>query len=188
MILYVNSCVRDNSRTDRISRQLLKLLEKDDKNVMEVFLPDEGIFPLSKDRLAKRDLLLKSGNVNDEIFKYAIQFAKADTIVIAAPYWDSSFPAILKTYLENVYVTGIVTKYGIDGKPCGLCNANKLYYVTTAGGPYAPDYSYNYIKSLALDYFGIKETKLIVADMLDIDGTDSEKIVEQTILNLSDKL
>ena len=49
------------------------------------------------------------------MFRYARQFAAADKIVIAAPLWDLSFPAQLKVYLENIYVTGIVTKYSDAG-------------------------------------------------------------------------
>ena len=41
------------------------------------------------------------------MFDLASQFQQADEIVIAAPYWDLSFPAILKLYLENIYVTGV---------------------------------------------------------------------------------
>ena len=39
-----------------------------------------------------------------------------------------------------------------------LCKATELYYVTTAGGPYDPTYSYGYIESLAKNFFGIPET------------------------------
>lgn len=49
---------------------------------------------------------------------------------------DLSFPARLKIYLENIYVTGIVSKYDENGRPRGLCRAERLYYVTTAGGPF----------------------------------------------------
>ena len=62
-----------------------------------------------------------------------------------------------------------------------MCRAEKLYYVTTAGGPYIPDYSYNYIRDLAIQYFGIKETVLIKAEMLDVDGFSADEIVQQTI-------
>lgn len=108
------------------------------------------------------------------IFKYAKQFAAADTIVIAAPFWDLSFPADLKTYIENIYVTGIVSRYGIDGKPVGMCKAEQLYYVTTAGGPYLPDYSFGYIRDLAVQH-------LIKAEMLDVEGFSAENIIRQVI-------
>ena len=88
--------------------------------------------------------------------------------MIAAPFWDLSFPAILKLYIENIYITGIVSEYTENGMPHGLCKAKKLYYVTTAGGPYNPDFSYGYIKSLVTDYFGIKDTELVMQDMLDV--------------------
>lgn len=115
------------------------------------------------------------------MFGLARQWANADTIVVAAPYWDLSFPAILKTYIENIYVTGIVSVYGPDGRPQGLCKADKLYYVTSAGGPYEETYSYGYISALARDFFGIKETKLIKAEMMDVDGFDAEAILKKTI-------
>ena len=88
---------------------------------------------------------------------------------------------ILKTYIENIYITGLVSKYGEDGRPVGLCKASKLYYVTTAGGPYEGTYSYDYIKDLAVGAFGIKDTELIYAEMLDIAGNDPEKILDEVI-------
>ena len=51
------------------------------------------------------------------------QFAAADVIVIAAPYWDLMFPAVLKTYLENITVTGITFCYSDQGRPQSMCKA-----------------------------------------------------------------
>lgn len=178
MILFVNCCVREESRTKKIADALLGKL---DGEVEEINLYREGLKPLSKETLEKRSMLSKNGDFSDESFKYARQFANADMIVIAAPYWDLSFPAELKTYIENIYVVGLVSKYSEDGTPIGLCRAKKLYYVTTAGGPYIPDYSYGYIEAIAKDFMGIPETKLIKAEMLDIVGYSSEDIVNKTI-------
>lgn len=99
--------------------------------------------------------------------------------MIAAPFWDLSFPAILKTYIENIYVTGIVSRYSKDGKPEGLCKAKTIYYVTTAGGYYDGRYSFEYIKDMAENYFGIEKSVLIKAEMLDIAGNDPEKILAE---------
>lgn len=109
-------------------------------------------------------------------------------IVIAAPFWDLSFPAQLKNYIENIYVTGIVTRYDEKGQPQGLCHARKLYYVTTAGGPYDGRYSYEYLKTLAQDYFGIGEVELVMAQMLDIVGNDPEQILGEAIESLTEKI
>ena len=65
--------------------------------------------------------------------------------------------------------------------PRGLCKAKELYYVTTAGGPYDPTYSYGYIESLAKNYFGIPKTHLVKAEMLDIIGNDAEEILNQEV-------
>ena len=173
MVLYINACVRDESRTDRLARKLLDKLG----DYTELKLSEENLKPLDKDTLEYRSELIAKGQFDDDMFKYAHQFAEADTIVISAPFWDMSFPAILKTYIENIYITGLVSKYGEDGRPVGLCKASKLYYVTTAGGPYVGTYSYDYIKDLASGAFGIKETELIYAEMLDIAGNDPEKIL-----------
>ena len=98
------------------------------------------------------------------MFRYARQFAAADRIAIAAPLWDLSFPAQLKVYLENIYVTGIVTKYSEAGEPVGLCRASEFYYVTTSGGPFDGRFGYDYWKTIAQDCFGIPTVKLLEAE------------------------
>ena len=181
MTLYINACVRAESRTDRIARALLNKLGG---KFEEVKLAEEKPEPLSDERLKKRTELIENGNYADPMFRLARQFQTADIIVIAAPYWDLGFPAVLKLYLENIYVTGLVSEYTAEGMPHGLCRAKKLYYVTTAGGPYIPDFSYDYIRTLATVCFGIPETELIKAEVLDVDGFDAEKIVAETIRGL----
>lgn len=175
MILFINACAREESRTERLASKLLEKLG----SYEETDLYAADLHPLTEERLAARTALIAAENYDDPMFDFAKKFASADTIVIAAPYWDLSFPSILKVYLENIYVTGIVSRYGSDGRPVGLCKATKLYYVTTAGGPYNPDYSYNYLREMAVNCFGIPETELIKAEMLDVDGFDCWKILKE---------
>ena len=68
--------------------------------------------------------------------------------------------------------------------PVGMCRAVELVYVTKAGGKYIPDFSYAYIKALAESCFGIKNTRLVMAEMLDIEGMDAEKILDEAIRNI----
>ncbi len=181
MILYINSCVRSESRTDKIARAVL---EKLGGEYTELYLPDENLQPLSKERLEKRTALIEKGDYSDDMFRLAKQFASAEKIVVSAPFWDLSFPSILKLYIENIYVTGIVSEYNSDGTPHGLCRADEIIYVTTAGGPYVPDYSFGYIKDLAENYLGIEKATLIKAEMLDVEGFDAEKIIKKVISEL----
>ncbi len=144
MTLFINCCPRGESRTEKLARALLKALGEYE----ELRLYDEPLHPLGRADIAKRDALLAEKKYDDEMFRYARQFAAADRIVIAAPLWDLSFPAQLKVYLENIYVTGIVTKYSEAGEPVGLCRASELYYVTTSGGPFDGRFGYDYWRPL----------------------------------------
>lgn len=184
MTLYINSCVRSSSRTDRLARAFLKRLGEE---YIELFLPELDLQPLSEQALIKRTALIERGDYSDPMFRYAKQFAAAERIVIAAPFWDGSFPAVLKLYLENIYVTGIVSRYGSDGIPIGMCKANELIYVTTAGGPYTRDYSFNYIKALATNCFGIEAVRLIMAENLDVNPAEAGSILSEAIRNLTER-
>ena len=181
MILFVNCCIRSESRTKRLADSLLEKLGQYE----EIKLEEINLKQINRERLNKSTSLIEDSEFDNPMFNLAKQWANADIIVIAAPFWDLSFPSELKMYIENIYVTGIVSEYGDDGRPQGLCKAEKLYYVTTAGGPYNDKYGYQYIRDISLNYFGIKETKQIYAEMLDIVGNDPEKILKEAIENIT---
>lgn len=179
-ILLINACVREESRTAELSRYLLEILNGD---VTEVNLYSENVFPLDNSGLEKRNLRDYSG----EEFKYANQFANADTIVIAAPFWDLSFPAVLKIYLENITVAGITFEYSKGGRPVGKCNAKRLYYITTSGGYIGENNcGFDYVKALAENFFGISDVLFFSAEGLDIHGNDAAAIMDKAKLNLSE--
>ena len=180
-ILFIDATVRGGSRTRELAEYLLQTLGE---TVETLVLDDEKLSPLTAGRLAWREECCRRGDFSDAYFDCARQFAAADTIVIAAPFWDGSFPAVLKKYVETICVQGITFRYTEAGEPQGLCRTKKLYYVTTAGGPYVAKYSYDYISNLATKAFGIKETELVYAEMLDIVGNDPEKILEDVKITL----
>ena len=123
---------------------------------------------------------MQEGNYADQMFDFARQFANADAIVIAAPFWDLSFPAVLKTYLEQINVVGITFRYTPEGVPVGLCQAKKLYYVTTAGVEFFPEeYGFGYVRALARNFYGIEDVELIQAVGLDIEGASVEEILRE---------
>ena len=174
-ILYVNACVRKGSRTRRLAEALLNRL---DAPFEEVRLEDMAFPAVDGAFLDRRDRLVAGGALDDPMFDLARQFARAETIVIAAPYWDLSFPAALKQYLEQVNVVGVTFRYSEEGVPVGLCRAKRLYYVTTAGGHYVPDaFGFGYVEALARGYYGIREVRKIEAVGLDIAGADAEGIM-----------
>lgn len=176
-ILFVNACVRPESRTKQLADYLL---EKLDGTVTEVNLGKEDVRPLDRETLERRNALLSAGQLDAPVLRYARQFAEAEVIVVAAPYWDLSFPALLKAYVEHINVTGVTFVYTEDGRPQGLCKAKKLYYVTTAGGPIlSDDYGYGYLESVCRMFYGIPEAHQIKAQGLDIIGADVTGILAE---------
>ena len=182
MILFIDCCVRNDSRTKRLAEAFLKLLDGD---VERVRLEDVSFPVVDEAFLTRRDMLKANGSYDDPIFDLGRQFASADTIVIAAPYYDLSFPASLKQYIEQINVSGLTFSYTPQGTPVGICKANDLYYITTAGGTFCPDeYGFGYIKALAENFYGIKNNRLIAVVGLDIDGADPEKLISEAIADL----
>ena len=174
---YINSCIRKNSRTKRLADYLVN---KIGGVVTEVVLSEEKIAPIDSAFLQKRDSLISDGNFDNEIFSYAKEFASADTIVVAAPYWDLSFPSILKVFFEHINVLKLVFDYSAKGEIISLCKAKKLYYVTTKGGYGPDDFGFKYIEALSKTFYGITDVVLIKAEGLDIFGHDVEDILLKT--------
>ncbi len=175
MKLFIDSCIREDSRTNILAEAFM---EKHPGKWKTLSLVDLGLKPLNEERLDARMAYLNKGDFNNPAFDLAKEFAEAEEILIASPYYDYSFSALLKTYIENIYIIGIVSRYDETGRPIGLCRAKRLTYITTAGGPYDPAYSYEYIRRIATECFGIKECNLIYAENLDIVGYDATAIIE----------
>lgn len=178
-ILFINCCVRQNSRTRRLAEEVLRRLDgrvTERKPFMEE-LPavDEAV-------IEKRHEASLSGDFSDELFAPAREFANADCIVIAAPYWDMSFPASLKRYIESVSVSGVTFSYTSTGQPLGLCRAERFYYITTAGGEIGSfNLGYEYISAVMKNLFGIQSGVCIKAERMDVIGEDPEQHLQEAI-------
>ena len=182
MILFIDASVRFGSRTRKLAQAVLSRFTDE---IETVRLEDMVFETTDASFLARRDSLVASGSIDDPMFAPARQFASADKIVIAAPYWDLSFPASLKQYIEIINVTGVTFEYTPEGFPRSLCRAKSLYYVTTAGGNFVPyEFGFGYIRSLAENFYGITDVKLISATGLDIYGADPDKIMRDAIDSL----
>lgn len=176
MVLFINTCVRKESRTKELADHLLSKLDEPYEEIRLHAIK----FPVAdEDFINWRDRMIAVGDFSDPLFDLAKQFAEADHIVIAAPFWDLSFPAVLKQYFEQICVRGITFYYTPEGIPVGLCKAKNLTYITTAGGDFFPEeYGAGYVKALAQTFYGIPEFRLIKATGLDIVGADVDGIIE----------
>ena len=173
-ILFVDACVRPDSRTRTLAESVLSRLAGE---VHTLSLAQENIPILDGEQLRTRDEALARCDYDHPMLTYARQFAAADTIVIAAPYWDLMFPALLKVYWEAVTVSGVTFRYN-EGRPYSLCRAKKLVYITTAGGPIGDfDFGWQYVQAMARGFFGIADVRCVRAENLDIIGADIPAIL-----------
>ena len=183
-LLYIDACVnRETSRTERLAQALLeRLVAQGDWELETLVLEDEDLAPLNSRTVLERSAWVETGDFDHPIFAYAKQFAEADAVVIAAPYWDFSFPAMLKTYFELLCAQGVTFTYSPEGIPTGLVRAKHAYYVTTVGG-YAGewDYGWDQVRALCQLYFGIPEVREFRAEGLDIVTNDPDTIMAEAI-------
>lgn len=172
--LYIDCCIRGKeSRSARLAEVFLENLSPE-YELTRRRLMDEALYPLTADSLRQRDALLAQGKSRHPRFRFAHEIAEADLVILAAPFWDLSFPALLKVYIEQVSVDGITfgsTESGLQG----LCRASQLVFLTTRGGFYTGDameMGSRYLDALHT-FFGIGAYTCIAADGMDVAGFDA---------------
>ncbi len=188
-VLYIKADAKaDNeSRTFRISDAFVKKYKEinPDDEIITLDLYEEGIGFLPKGSIDELHTPKPGEGKNHPILKYAYQFQEADKYIIAAPFWNLSFPAILKAYIDYITVAGITFKYTANG-PIGSVKGDKAVYIVSRGGNYLAEPFSNlemggrYLKVL-LSFLGIKKLTTISADGLDIIGNDVEAILAEAI-------
>lgn len=182
-VLLIDGCARgwEISKTYALAEHFMDnyRMKNHKDEFEEVHLTEEKITCFGGAEIERREELLAVGALIDDAFSLARQFAQADKIVVAAPFWDMSFPALLKAYIETVSVRGITFGYNDKGQ-IGLCKAEKLLYITTSGGDYKIDSDdanvLAYWRSLC-NMYGIKGFDYLWVQGLDIVENDSEKLL-----------
>lgn len=177
-ILFINACVREESRTYRLARAYFEKTGQRPDRIVALNTMD--LRPLNRESLARREECLARGLMDAPELALAREFAEADTIVIAAPYWDFLCPASLKTYMEHICANGVTFGYP-EGLPVGYCKAGELVYILTAGG-YMPQHSAleAYLRELCA-MFGIPRLRMISAQGLDLVENNSEELLQRAI-------
>ena len=174
-VLFINGCVRGKqSRTLKIAKSYIESLKEHcDIELIERNLCEENISFLSNKNFNETtgELKLESDCL------LAKEFASADKIVIAAPFWEFLFPVILNCYIEMVSVVGITFTYTAEGS-VGLCKADSMAYIYSAGDNLKDEdkISEKYIQRLSKLY-GIPKFATISAKGLDIETNCADTIV-----------
>ena len=175
-LLFVNACMRAQSRTERLARAWLEMF---DSEVEEIRIGQLNIRPLEPQSLVSYGRAVSTARYEEGMFDYAKQFAAADEVLIAAPFWNFSIPAKLHDYLELVCTQGVTFDVDETGAYVSLCRARKLTFVTTSGGIIAPedDHAFGYVQTLAKVFWHIPEVSCVMAEGLDAAGANVEALL-----------
>lgn len=126
-IIFIDACMRAGSRTKRIAERIIE--ELSGRYRIETIRLGEAEYPVVDNRILEER---NNGTVPKAHAELAGRIAAADRIVIAAPFWDMSFPSALKVFFESMSLFGIT--FDSNDKECyGLCKAEKVMYITTRG-------------------------------------------------------
>ncbi len=175
-LLYIDACIRDEmSRTKRIATPIVEAL-KQKYEVQTLVINDLDLSIVKKELITKRN----NGVIDPQVMSWAESVRDADRIVIAAPFWDMSFPAALKNFLELCSIFDVTFKS--DEKTCyGNCKAEKMLYITTRGMDISTgdvlEQGTPYLKAISW-LWGIGPMQVISAQNMDY---LSEKEIEERI-------
>lgn len=180
-LLFIDCCVTlrgPDSRTRALAEAFLAAFRENrpEAEVETVSLETLDIRPFLLPALREREVLAEAGDFSAPVFALARQFYRADKIVVAAPFWDLSFPSILRVYIEHISACGLTYHYEADG--ChGDCRGERLAYLTAGGDFERPD-------SLGVLYwrrlcamFGIPRFDYVFAGGLDVDPERAPEIM-----------
>jgi FMN-dependent NADH-azoreductase len=174
-LIFIDACMRAGSRTRRIALPIIAELSKRYK--VETVDLTTNLYPIA-DNSTLEDR--NHGIVPPKHAELARRIAEADRIVIAAPFWDMSFPSALKVFFENISLFGIT--FDSNDKECyGLCKAEKVMYITSRGMDIstgdALEQATPYIRALS-HLWGWGELTVIAAQNMDY---SSEDVIEDKI-------
>ena len=127
-LVVIDACIRgEGSRTRRIAAPIVEALAK--RYEMTKFdLTKMEILPLDPEAYAAR----VEGQVPAWALEAAMALSEADRIVVVAPFWDMSFPAVLKAFFEHTSLFDVT--FTDNGRTCvGMCKCEKVMYITTRG-------------------------------------------------------
>lgn len=181
-LLFIDGCISQRgpeSRTRALAEAFLSAFREThpEAEVETVRLEELDLRPFTPAALDERDALASIGAFDAPVFDLARQLRGADAIAAAAPFWDLSFPAVMRVYIEHISANGLTYHYEADG--ChGDCKASRLAYLTTGGDFERPEsLGVLYWKQLAA-MFGVPRFDYVFAGGLDVDPAKVPELME----------
>lgn len=130
LVLYAHPC--PESFNAAVHKVVLETLEKRGWEVDNCDLNAEGFLPVLTE-LERRNYHEEPDNI-EPVRPYVERLQAADVLVMVFPVWNFGYPAILKGFLDRVFLPGVSFKLQHGGIRPGLTNIRKLAACSTYGG------------------------------------------------------
>lgn len=130
LVLYAHPC--PESFNAAVHKVVLETLEKRGWEVDNCDLNAEGFLPVLTE-LERRNYHEEPDNI-EPVRPYVERLQAADALVMVFPVWNFGYPAILKGFLDRVFLPGVSFKLQHGGIRPGLSNIRKLAACSTYGG------------------------------------------------------
>jgi len=142
------------------------------RDVAQQLLPQinaQDLVDLHGSNVSDRDSLQQHISLSNEL---VAELMATDDLVIGAPIYNFSVPAVLKQWIDYVCRAGVTFKYGDNG-PVGLTGIKRAFIVTAAGGvPVggSMDFASGYLEQICR-FIGVE-------DVIHIDASGSKRTPE----------
>ena len=189
MKIYQIDCSarKKGSASRNLAKKLLNKIKKPNDEIIYRDLDDEMLFVagltesgMSIPENERTEQHKKMFDLSDKLVK---ELKDSDIIIISTPIYNFGPPATLKAWSDLAARVKSTFKYSSDGKQIGLLDSKKVYLVITSGGTKVDskdDFLTPWLKHV-LNFFGIKNIKVISADQMSIDYEGSIKKAEDEI-------
>lgn len=180
-VLFINGCNNATSYTHQIASVFVDEYSKvhKDDDIITRNLYEGGVKFLTIDDINERTKENFEIEPEREIFKYVNEFLEADKIIIAAPFWNLSIPAILHAYLEHISIPDITYVQKAHGY-VGLCKSKKIVHIVTRGYYSSRiEYGDSYLRAFFAT-LGIKDFRTIALEGTDVHIGHEEKFFSKS--------
>ncbi len=167
-VLYINANPKTtNSVTNKMADHFLDTYKAahpgDEVTTLNLYKEDLGF-------ITEQDLNAMFTGTDTKMHRYAHQFAEADRYIINAPFWNLSFPAILKAYIDHIVISGVTFGYTENGAVGFLTGkGKKAVYLAARGGQYTEgpmvdfEYGEKYIRGI-LGFMGVTDFTAVLCE------------------------
>ncbi len=146
-----------------VAENIKEALQSKGKNVTHIDLIADGFNHV----MDKEDLSLwRQGGFKDSLVgKYMDAIKNADILIMPFPIWWGTMPAILKGFIDKVFLPGFTYTHGENGQLIGLMPDKKAVLITTME---TPERVFN-------NYYGNPIESALIKDTLQTCGIEVEK-------------